>query len=49
MSIKPTQIHSILNHKRDDFTRFDGRVSKALTQYQQAWQTLSKTPSEDLW
>ncbi len=49
MSIKPTQIHSILNHKRDDFTRFDGRVSKALTQYQQAWHTLSGTPIEDLW
>ncbi|MEO1590717.1 MAG: DNA double-strand break repair nuclease NurA [Cyanobacteria bacterium J06632_22] len=49
MSIKPTQIHNILNHKRDDFTRFDGRVSKALTQYERAWQTLSQTPIETLW
>lgn len=48
MSIKPTQIHNILNHKRNDFTRFDGRVSKALTEYQQAWQTLSSMPLETL-
>ncbi|MEL6136886.1 MAG: DNA double-strand break repair nuclease NurA [Cyanobacteria bacterium J06628_6] len=49
MSIKPTQIHAILNNKRDDFTRFDGRVAKSLTKYEQAWQTLSSTPIEALW
>ncbi len=37
MVIKPSQVQSVLNHKRADFASFDESTSIYLTQYRDAW------------
>ena len=48
MTLKPSQIHAILEAKQDDFTRFDRRSLTALTQYRAALAELTEMSLQDL-
>ncbi|MBE9063262.1 DNA double-strand break repair nuclease NurA [cf. Phormidesmis sp. LEGE 11477] len=51
MAIKPSQIQSVLNSKRADFSSFNASTSSYLTQYRTAWDEWIKLPSakRDRW
>jgi hypothetical protein len=49
MPIKPSQIQTILHHKRSDFQSFDSQAIRDLEIYQSAWQSLCQLPMQALW
>ena len=51
MAIKPSQIQSVLNSKRADFSSFDASTSSYLSQYRTAWEewTLLAATKRDQW
>jgi len=51
MAIKPSQIQSVLNSKRADFSSFDASTSNYLSQYRTAWKEWTMLPEvkRDCW
>ena len=48
MAIKPSQIQTILQRKRDQFQRFDRSWQSSLAVYQERWQQLCGAPADEL-